>query len=167
MQEPEKIIVTTRNPGSLKLAEARKRYRAAAIALHGSKCCKCGFSDIRALQFDHVNAGGHTHIKNESTRPSYYKQIICAEVGRFQLLCANCNWIKRHENKEIGHLSEINSQVMKKYWADVKSGKRIGPTKNRRKASPLSESQKTVLRACGLGIRGNGYIPPVQLPNPS
>jgi len=41
----------------------------------GGVCVRCGFSDIRALQID--------HIKN-----------------KYQLLCANCNWIKRYEDKE-------------------------------------------------------------------
>ena len=24
------------------------------------------------------------------------------DSGKYQLLCANCNWIKRHKNKEFG-----------------------------------------------------------------
>lgn len=29
------------------------------------------------------------------------------EGNEFQLLCANCNWIKRHENKEWTHYARI------------------------------------------------------------
>ena len=29
-----------------------------------------------------------------------YKLVLSDTTGRFQLLCANCNWIKRLEQKE-------------------------------------------------------------------
>src|SRR5690606_22318669 len=38
--------------------ERKKAIRNAMIELLGGKCVKCGFSDIRALQIDHVNGGG-------------------------------------------------------------------------------------------------------------
>ena len=63
--------------------------------LLGIQCSVCGFSDIRALQFDHINGGG------DKTGRSYYKYISDPDIKlKLQVLCANCNWIKRHENKE-------------------------------------------------------------------
>lgn len=64
-----------------------------AYELLGKVCIKCGFSDWRALQIDHING------KGETTGFGTYKEVI-KDPSRFQLLCSNCNWIKRHENRE-------------------------------------------------------------------
>jgi len=66
----------------------------------GGKCVKCGFSDRRALQVDHVNGGGNKHRKTIHWY-TFYKSILNDTVDvDVQLLCANCNFIKRYENKE-------------------------------------------------------------------
>lgn len=72
------------------------------IDFMGGKCIKCGFKDIRALQIDHVNGGGKKEHKNNLLlkSPKTYKEHITKNRGDYQLLCANCNWIKRHENQE-------------------------------------------------------------------
>ena len=71
--------------------------------LGSDKCVKCGYSDPRALQIDHIHGGGRkerklrrSHIsmlKFYITRPAYAKQ-------RLQILCANCNQVKKFENHE-------------------------------------------------------------------
>lgn len=78
---------------------------AAVHSTLGGKCVRCGFSDSRALQLDHINGGGLRDKRSTATR---YRQILSGKsVGEFQLLCANCNWIKRAENgEEWGYLSQ-------------------------------------------------------------
>lgn len=66
----------------------------------GGKCVRCGFTDIRALQIDHVNGGGKKELKKNGSGISYYKKILLDKNRKYQLLCANCNWIKRYENEE-------------------------------------------------------------------
>jgi len=72
--------------------------------LGGPVCVRCGFADIRALQFDHIVGGsGRKERKKYNGRMgSFYKYV--AETGKFkfQVLCANCNTIKRHVEKEWG-----------------------------------------------------------------
>lgn len=64
----------------------------------GRECVHCGFSDIRALQIDHVNSdGGFDRILSPA---AFYKKVLDDTTGAFQTLCANCNWIKRHVNGE-------------------------------------------------------------------
>ena len=78
--------------------DRRRALRAAALAHLGGVCCRCGFSDVRALQIDHVNGGGskeHRAIRNDGI----HRKVLAGEPG-YQLLCANCNWIKRVENGE-------------------------------------------------------------------
>lgn len=79
------------------------RVRAAAIALLGGKCVRCGFSDARALQLDHIHGAGIRDRRSTTTR---YRAVLKGSTD-FQLLCANCNWIKRCENGEVtGYLSK-------------------------------------------------------------
>ncbi len=66
----------------------------------GGRCCKCGFADERALQIDHVNGGGLKHRDLLGSSYHVYKLALVDKTGMFQLLCANCNWIKVHENNE-------------------------------------------------------------------
>ena len=87
---------------SQRLEKQRKKIK--IHTLLGSVCVRCGFSDIRALQIDHINGGGYIERKSYPTNPKkYYSDILLSikkEEGKYQLLCANCNWIKRFENNE-------------------------------------------------------------------
>lgn len=76
----------------------RHRARLAAIVFLGSKCVRCQFIDIRALQIDHVNGGGNQEKKRIGDYAMYKRVIECP--NDYQLLCANCNWIKRYEENE-------------------------------------------------------------------
>lgn len=81
-----------------------KKFKQLLLDYFGGKCVRCGFSDVRALQVDHVFGDGYKLRKfepktqNPTTRLKYIKQY----PERYQLLCANCNWIKRVENEEAG-----------------------------------------------------------------
>lgn len=79
----------------------RDTWRSKAIEYLGGICAKCGFFDTRALQIDHVK--GRNGIPR-SNNPSFYQDILRNKVGdKYQLLCANCNQIKKVENNEIGY----------------------------------------------------------------
>lgn len=61
----------------------------------GSKGC----TDRRCLQIDHINGGGRKDRNSGAGRYGLYKRIL--EGSRdYQILCANCNWIKLVVNKE-------------------------------------------------------------------
>ena len=78
---------------------ARKRLgeiRERVLDKYGRKCARCGFTDERALQIDHV----HRNKNKDRTGPDFYLKVLRDKKGDYQLLCANCNWIKRHENGE-------------------------------------------------------------------
>lgn len=56
----------------------------------------------RALQIDHVNGGG-LHDPHKKTGEKYFAHVVAsARSGIYDCLCASCNWIKRHENNEVG-----------------------------------------------------------------
>jgi hypothetical protein len=73
------------------------------LQLLGGKCARCGFSDPRALQIDHVNGDGCTDGRTRQNKEFLRRWIRRhpEEARRFyQVLCANCNWIKRDEEGE-------------------------------------------------------------------
>lgn len=77
------------------------KVRAKVLKHLGDKCIRCGFDDSRALQIDHINGGGRKEMKERKmNRYSFLKDVLADETGKYQLLCANCNWIKREENRE-------------------------------------------------------------------
>lgn len=79
-----------------------QKIRQKVLELLGNKCVKCGFSDYRALQIDHIN--GDSPDDGTVTGSSYYKRVIASiekEELKYQLLCSNCNWIKRYEKNEF------------------------------------------------------------------
>ena len=64
------------------------------------KCAKCGFSDTRALSFDHINGGGRKHRKEVGGR-IWYWLIKNNYPDGYQILCMNCQFIKRTEQREF------------------------------------------------------------------
>jgi RNase P subunit RPR2 len=90
-----------RSPSLLPAARKALHYRLreAIFAALGNICCRCGFSDVRALQIDHVHGGGTQEFKKKKGTSYLYHVLKNLANGNYQLLCANCNWIKRFENK--------------------------------------------------------------------
>jgi hypothetical protein len=75
----------------------QKDLRAQAIEKLGGRC-SCGFSDFRALHIDHVDG-----VRGVRLSPSVlYRDVLSDATGKYQLLCANCNEIKRHEEFQFG-----------------------------------------------------------------
>ncbi len=103
------VQARTRNKYRKEIRERQRRWylkvREEMFKVLGNKCVKCGFSDRRALQIDHINGGGiKERGKGSSTKHFHLKVLRSVEKkeSKYQLLCANCNWIKRFENREWG-----------------------------------------------------------------
>ena len=75
----------------------------------GGKCKKCGFLDKRGLQLDHIKGDGY----KERNGRTLYKRLLDMDLeevkNNYQILCANCNWIKRFENNEVAYRRKILS----------------------------------------------------------
>ena len=88
-------------PYKARAVERAHAQRRLAIGVLGGKCVSCGMSDERVLQFDHINGGGSKEMRGRrSHRATMTKEIISGARSDIQLLCANCNWIKRWEKHE-------------------------------------------------------------------
>ena len=83
--------------------EKHQENRLNAVMALGGKCVKCGMNDYRCLQIDHINGGGSKEVREISSY-SRYKWIVDnieEAKNKYQILCANHNWIKRFENGEV------------------------------------------------------------------
>ena len=81
-----------------------RNLRKSVIEALGAKCMRCGFDDTRALQIDHINGGGSQERKAKGFSGSFHRNVLRSFINKenkYQLLCANCNWIKRVENREF------------------------------------------------------------------
>jgi hypothetical protein len=98
-----------------KVREAQKNFRhnlrKRVLEKLGAKCnnpaCQWlnadgsrGCIDARCLQVDHVLGGGTQENEALNSRNQFYYKVLEDSTGAYQLLCANCNWIKRHTNRE-------------------------------------------------------------------
>ena len=96
---------------AITVSEKRKTLRHQAIQKLGGRCsslfCRCvnddgtkGCTDFRLLQFDHVLGKGRQERKM-LTSLAILKKILLDNSEMYQLLCANCNWIKAIEKGEF------------------------------------------------------------------
>ena len=88
-------------------------WRKKALQIIGIACAKCGYSDSRALQIDHVNGGGSKERKTKKLDGYKYCRFVYNEVlngkrSKYQILCANCNAIKRVENNECANQTRFD-----------------------------------------------------------
>jgi len=83
------------------------KCRQELMEIIGYKCIRCGIDDGRVLQFDHINGGGNEErirFRSSNAMVRYYIRHPEEAIDKLQVLCANCNWIKRHERGEHGHI---------------------------------------------------------------
>lgn len=89
----------------------RQKIKVEAMQVLGGYCKACGSKDYRVLQLDHI-AG--RPLFRLGTQQLYRFVVSNPEEAKkeYQLLCANCNWIKKWENNEHPHTETLD----KKSW---------------------------------------------------
>lgn len=109
-QENREKILERRNSEKYKehMRNIQKSVRIKLIEILGGKCSnpKClvsnGCEDIRCLQIDHIHGGGTNQLRTHGSYSvmKYYLNHLNEARADLQILCANCNWIKRAELNE-------------------------------------------------------------------
>lgn len=84
---------------------AQHLRRTRALMFLGGCCTRCGINDSRVLQIDHINGGGTKEQKKIGTQ-GIVKQVF-KFPNLYQLLCSNCNWIKKFEQKESRNVGRV------------------------------------------------------------
>lgn len=76
--------------------------RVACLKKLGQKCAwrDCDWVDPRALHIDHVNGGGCEEHRQLNGSRAFYKRVLADTEGKYQLLCANHNAIKKYTQLE-------------------------------------------------------------------
>ncbi len=97
----------------------QRKLRSEIVARLGERCsdpgCRWrnddgtwGCTDVRALQIDHVRGGGSTELRAGHgvglahlyrVRTDLKYAALTGIPSAYQLLCANCNWIKRYGSR--------------------------------------------------------------------
>lgn len=138
-----------------------KRLREEIITKLGGKCAKCGFTDARALQIDHVNGGGTKDRKSHARQVYYYRYVLSRiepDAGEYQLLCANCNWIKRTEKQEAGDHNQqesLQAQVRKLEKQNGELLRKLDERKRELSARARALNQKEAARAAPHPLKSN------------
>jgi hypothetical protein len=81
-----------------------RQDRLAILSHLGPRCVQCGFDDERALHIDHIQGCGAGRREREALGGSYFATIlrkIQAGDQGYQILCANCNAIKKRVMDEV------------------------------------------------------------------
>lgn len=71
------------------------------IDLLGGRCTRCGITDKRVLQVNHINGGGCKEFEKLGAAV-FYNQILKGErnINDLEARCSNCNIIYKWENSE-------------------------------------------------------------------
>jgi hypothetical protein len=69
-----------------------------AIRKLGGKCVRCGETDIRVLQINHINGGGCRELSRRKAT-SFYRDIVAGrrKTDDLDVRCANCNILARYK----------------------------------------------------------------------
>jgi len=90
-ENPEKYAAQSR--------KAKAREREKLFEIYGHECAICGFSDKRALTLDHRLNNGSDERKLLGERGVYRKAKAVFSPDEYQILCMNCQFIKRVEDQ--------------------------------------------------------------------
>jgi hypothetical protein len=101
------------NKESLSKAKSLQRLMLIDLLSFGRfMCASCSYDgDIRALCLDHKNGDGYIDRSGERFNNSYkmiryYLAHPDEAFEKLQVLCYNCNWIKKLESKECGDMNK-------------------------------------------------------------
>jgi hypothetical protein len=84
--------------------EWMRGYRAGLVAAIrialGNKCARCGSTDFRTLDTDHIAGGGTRHRRTSGGGLSYLRSILSnIRTGQYRCLCANCHRIVGYHSR--------------------------------------------------------------------
>ena len=78
--------------------KTRERIRLAVLNALGGKCVRCGITDPRVLQINHLNGDGRKDKHNGFLNTNrIYKGITTGERKDLNVLCANCNILYEYD----------------------------------------------------------------------
>ena len=103
-ENPEKYNLQSRN--------AKVREKLKLFEMYGHECAMCGFNDKRALSLDHKLNNGNEERRLLGERGVYRKAKEFVNLDEYQILCMNCQFIKR--SVHAGHI-DLNIEWLQQH----------------------------------------------------
>ena len=102
-----------REKRSAQIQERTNSYRArnreiSAAHRRNNPCVICGFSDWRALVFDHIDPSIKRDCVSILAQNACSPETLLAEILKCQILCANCHAIKTFEERDRDELTGLS-----------------------------------------------------------
>jgi len=70
------------------------------IKMLGGVCVKCGCTDLRVLEVNHIDGGGKTEYLSKSNQAFYWKVFYGERtIDDLNVMCASCNALYEYERK--------------------------------------------------------------------
>lgn len=92
-----------------KIRERMKIFVYGYLSTH--PCVRCGYSDIRALDFDHIDPSVKSrNVKNMMNGTPSLNTLV-KEIEKCQVLCANCHRIKTIDEKDYLHKNDTKCEM--------------------------------------------------------
>jgi len=126
-----------RTPTTLRNGDFARIKRDTLVNELGGKCaCKgadcwhegeCTVAYPKCLQLDHIYGDGAADRKrlNGVGTVGYYSMHLVEARERLQVLCANCNWVKRHNNDEVKNGERVRvKQRIPPEWLEERRAKK-------------------------------------------
>ena len=130
------------------LKDKRQHLVLEEMQRRGDKCAKCGFSDIRALDWHHLDPNEKINSISEMVRDRVSMDKLQAELDKCELICANCH---RIEEQRLGNWTKnkIVEGEMSIYEA-VQTGSGTAITKRSGSSSAAKKRLKPKTTTKGL-----------------
>ena len=90
---------------SQQAVQRNDEIRQEVLDAYGGKCAECGEADRNVLQVDHIDGGGHQHLKEISNSLSKWLLRNGFPEG-YQLLCGNCHIRKTKRDVQQARLDK-------------------------------------------------------------
>lgn len=120
------------------------KYKVLVFNHYGTKCIGCGMSDLRCLSIDHINGDGNVHRRKLKSQGGsmFYRWIVRQGFPNWlQVLCMNCQFIKRHEHLELFDKQAITEAI--KYEESLTTKKVIAHCDNNTNFMGVSYRRKS------------------------
>ena len=91
----QKLRAENPNKYAAQSRKAKVREKLKLFEIYGNVCVDCGFSDMRALSLDHVLNNGNKERIALGVRGVYRQAKSKHQPEKYQILCMNCQFIKR------------------------------------------------------------------------
>jgi hypothetical protein len=100
--------------------ERTRKQKAKIIAALGGYCVKCGNTDPRVLEIDHIHGNGNQERRTKWPTGVIKEVLLTRDHCKFQLLCANCHTIKHspyHDPSEL--LASVQLELVSVRQLDI------------------------------------------------